>query len=281
MQKRATNFDLCICDGEVIGDAEGKRHLRVELNTQLHVPTNEHWQENSKKISNLIYVTSLPFRISLGNEMRGKMTIVETMSFDSWREDDYEKAALSKLVEVQPVKSIMQNDWRWLTARFKIVDAEKKLTKKGKSLDRARNLEVVRRKYFYAGGCVRYMFDMDMEDLQKGLDEGFDAVSEPTAFTEIHITSRTTESVNPLMQRFSVKQGRPMCTPVSKYVLQLAYEKCRSQLTDAVDAVAKATDNPMFRGWAFELRQLDVIRSELGANPINNNEASSAVQLPS
>ena len=53
---------------------------------------------------------------------------------------------------------------------------------------------------------------------------------------------------------------------MSKYVLLRAHQKCRSKLTDAVVEVADATDNRALCGWAFELKQKDIIRQALEAN---------------
>ncbi len=53
---------------------------------------------------------------------------------------------------------------------------------------------------------------------------------------------------------------------MSKNVLLLAYDKCRTELTKAVNAVADDTDIDSLKGWAFELEQRDEIRSALSKN---------------
>ena len=60
------------------------------------------------------------------------------------------------------------------------------------------------------------------------------------------------------MQQFERK-----ASPVSKYVLFRAYDKCKSELVNSVKAVAHASDNPTLKGWAFELQQIDLIRLAL------------------
>jgi len=50
---------------------------------------------------------------------------------------------------------------------------------------------------------------------------------------------------------------------LSKYVLFLAYEHCKSDLVDSVKAAASNSNNPALKGWAFELEQIDCIRLSL------------------
>jgi hypothetical protein len=57
-----------------------------------------------------------------------------------------------------------------------------------------------------------------------------------------------------------------MCTPVSKFVLLRAYDKCRDKLTAAVTEVGAATQIGSLLDWAFELSQKDIIYSALNAN---------------
>lgn len=72
------------------------------------------------------------------------------------------------------------------------------------------------------------------------------------------------DAVNTLiMQRFRDKDGEGMCTPVSRYIAMIAYDNVGGELIKAVKAVAKNTGNPLLLGWAFELEQLEVIKTVL------------------
>lgn len=50
---------------------------------------------------------------------------------------------------------------------------------------------------------------------------------------------------------------------MSQFVVMIGYDKCGSKVAEAVDSAAEATGNPSLRGWAFELKQLEVIKKVL------------------
>lgn len=66
------------------------------------------------------------------------------------------------------------------------------------------------------------------------------------------------------------------CTPLSHYVLMEAYGRCRNTLVDAVKQVADACGNPALQGWAFELKQLELIRNAILANSAEAKKRLSA-----
>jgi hypothetical protein len=79
------------------------------------------------------------------------------------------------------------------------------------------------------------------------------------------VASATPVAVNTLMQQF---EG--MSSPVSKYILFRAYEKCQTELVKAVKAAAAndySNNNPALKGWAFELEQINLIRLSLESSP--------------
>jgi hypothetical protein len=203
-------------------------------------------------ISKLVLITSLKFEIRNGDEFStAAHEYVKKMSFDSWTMADYEMAAQSGLVKGESwIRSILLGDWRASSSGLQIMSDEQKI------------LEVMREKYDYAGGCVRYMFEMSMKELSMELKDRCDGVSNWAAFARTGMDLQTWKSVYNLMQSFSNSNGRSMCAPVSKYVLRRAYEKCGNKLTEAVKSVANATGNPVLIDWALELSQLDVIDKE-------------------
>jgi hypothetical protein len=251
----ADKFDVCICDGVRINDAKCKT-LRAVLDGRLVGAVDSRTEDSviDKKFFKLIFVFSLQIRISPGKETKGDHGVVQEMAFDSWQEEDYDKAAASALMDDEPTKAILLRDWPMAA---KVLG-----TRTRKRNDRKRVLQVVKMKFHYAGGCPRYMFEMDVQALLSSLDVGFEAVEDPIVFTKTGLAGKA----NSLMQQFSIEGGTTMCTAVSKYVLLLAYKECRAKLTKAVRAVAEATSNPTLKGWAFELSQLDIIRSALEAN---------------
>jgi hypothetical protein len=83
------------------------------------------------------------------------------------------------------------------------------------------------------------------------------------AFKSSAIPAGTRDAVNSLMQRFTDSQQIGKCTAVSRYILMQAYERCGTDMVDAVTMAANATDNPVLKGWAFELEQLEVIKKVL------------------
>jgi hypothetical protein len=127
--------------------------------------------------------------------------------------------------------------------------------------------EVVEAKYFYAGGSACFMFQSLLEDLRLDLDTRMNSASQGdwASFTQRSVSSGTDSVINTLMQ-----QSERVCTPLSKYVLFCAYEKCKSALVKSVRAAADSSRDPALQGWtfgvpalqgwAFELEQIDIIR---------------------
>ncbi len=240
-------FDVCICDG-----VRSKEETCKGLLALLKGLTGN---AEKHKISKSILVTSLQFSIPNSEKSAGD----DFMTIDSWREKDYEKAVLTPH---GPGRDILLNDWNYLKSSPTVAD--QRLT----GDDKLR--QAVRQKYEYAGGCARYMFDESMEQLMKVFDDLFRKVGNAnwSAFAETTMSDSAPDAVNSLMQQFSSEGTDPtsMCTPVSKFVLDMAYDKCREALTGAVKSVARITRNGSLAGWAFELSQKDIIHSVLKAN---------------
>ena len=134
--------------------------------------------------------------------------------------------------------------------------------------------DVVDTKFYYAGGSARFMFEFLHSELRSFLDRCCSVVpnAEWKYFAEETVSPSTPTAVNTLLQRFGNK-----ISPVSKYVLFKAYEKCKTELVQSLAAVARSSNNPALKGWAFELEQIDLIRLSLESNPqhpeyITNNK---------
>ena len=82
LQGRSDMFDICICDGMVADDVQG-RNLRLLLINALELP--------DAKISKLILVTSFHLYIAHGQGNKTKTGNTQFMTFDSWQKEDFGK----------------------------------------------------------------------------------------------------------------------------------------------------------------------------------------------
>jgi hypothetical protein len=115
------------------------------------------------------------------------------------------------------------------------------------------------RKFYYAGGSARFMFDYTSTQLVRTvLPDLFDEMSESSLWTEysylkIHSGS---ETINSLIQ--SRGDNVYDATPVSKYVLFQAYNHCKNDLVRSMTAAAaELSGDPVLQGWAFELEPIN------------------------
>ncbi len=244
LKAQTRHFDVCICHG-----VRSKEETCKGLLALLKSWTGDSQQD---KIFKLILVTSHQYTTSDGDSPAGD----DNMIIDSWREKDYEKAVLRVN---KRAKAILLDDWKHLKSSQIADDPTQS--------DDHKLLHAVRQKYEYAGGCARYMFDKNMKQLRTDLNSKCGSVADWTVFATTSMPDSTSDAVSSLMQQFySDQQAKSLFTPVSKYVLLQAYTKCRDQLTDAIKTVAHLTKNDSLFGWAFELRQKDIIYSVLTAN---------------
>ncbi len=237
LETQARKFDVCILDG-----VRSNHAICEVLMSTLTVFTGS---SKRRKIAKLILVTSLQFHIPDSESDEGDAF----MTIDSWRKEDYEKAVWKVS---GPGRAILLDDWKYLNSSQTEDDPTK--------TDDEKVLEAMRQKYDYAGGCARFMFDKNIKDLRIYLDAKCGSVGDWTLFAKTYVPESKLDAVNTLMQQFySEREHISMYTPVSKYVLRLAYANCRGKLTAAVKAVGVATGNGSLLGWAFELRQRDII----------------------
>jgi hypothetical protein len=271
-----TLFDLCIHDG-VLDKLEICSSMLSTLNTAVA----------NKLIKKVAHVTSLAFKLSTGGQLlNNRLSRIVEASLDSWHEEDYQKAVSCKAFMNEMAKSTdnpFPADMRFLLTSAGPDDAEDPAEEKEsmsssdtpmdhndtKGNTTLSALEVVEAKYFYAGGSARFMFQTLLENLKLDLDKRMSGVMQGDwqSFTQKSVSPRTASVVNILMQQFE-----RVCTPLSKYVLFCAYEKCKSDLVKSVRAAADSSGNPALAGWAFELEQIDLIRlsyeSSNGGNPV-------------
>jgi hypothetical protein len=215
-----------------------------------------------------VFVTSLQFDSHHGNEPRGvDFCVTWDMSFDSWRESDYDKAAESAMVANAVIRRKLLKDWKLLKAD----DADEAVESYNPEQvidDNAKVKEAMKLKYYFAGGCARFMFEYDFLGLKLKLKRETDeklSMAVWEEFASSTLARKATSSVNSLLQRFTDK-GDVYCVPVSEYVLRRAYSKCGGMLAESVAAAANSTKNPTLLDWAFELAELDKIQRALAQN---------------
>jgi hypothetical protein len=59
--------------------------------------------------------------------------------------------------------------------------------------------------------------------------------------------------------QFSDSSGAPKYISVSRFILLHASKQCTNILDKALSTMAQLTGNPLLKGWAFELNQLEFI----------------------
>ena len=89
------------------------------------------------------------------------------------------------------------------------VQVDEEYTDNAATVDTSWTLEVVRAKYFFAGGSARFMFQFLVDELRKELDTNLGELASTgwQWFTHCQesVSPRTPSSLNTLMQRFKGK----------------------------------------------------------------------------
>jgi hypothetical protein len=221
-----------------------------------------------------IHITSLQFSIKAGD---GTFRHDQYMSVVSWEFPNYVAAYRAKLFTEGEWRSVLEDDSERKQTKdtddLKNDDEEMKDGEDGKNGDEQMTdsedegekeyMALLERKFYYAGGSVRFMLDYTLKEL---ISEIFpDLLGQMNTqlwdeFSDLTINVGSESTVNSLMQVLNDKEGtNGIAFPVSKYILHKAYEKCRARLVKAVKAAAMMTDNPALQGWAFELAQIEWI----------------------
>jgi hypothetical protein len=273
LRAQTKQFDVCICIGVRTTELDTLRELMTELNVVV-----ESAKQPDAKIAKLVYETTLDFRVVEGDEMTGKDSIVEKMWMESWQEVDYEKAVVSDLVKDPIIRETLLTDWTKMTSgdtEMKDVTVENTMAEADteQSDDAEKLVKAIKLKYFYAGGCPRFMFDMGIDTLEDFFYKEFGSVN----WLAFSFKESSNDAVNDLMQICSYESSSwRQRVPLSKYVLRCAYAYCRSALTNTIKSTAWDTQSTLLKGWAFELRQFDIIRSILEADMVQAAELRSA-----
>ena len=269
------NFDLCIHDG-VLQNEPICGSMLSTLNSEV----------TAKLITKVIHVTSLAFALTTGGQVLGSFGEIVRLSLNSWCLQDYFDAINCRVFveKVTATGSSLSKDLSFFSENSEdnpeadnTVDDNSNddmMSLDGTGVEAVSLTNVVETKYFYAGGSARFMFDFPFEHLKEELDERLGHVPEGDwkYFAAEAVSPSTPSSVNTLIQQFDNSTS-----PVSKYILFHAYDRCKTKLVRSVKAAAQQSNNPALKGWAFELCQIDLIRLSLespAAKPeyITNND---------
>ena len=108
-------------------------------------------------------------------------------------------------------------------------------------------------KYFYAGGCARWMFEFNMERFQKDFESHFQKVDN---FKDVYVQGggdQKADAVNHL-RGLTIRHNEKNYFFISQYATRRLSSKCDNARQFIIDGYNKAdqTGNPSFRGWIFE-----------------------------
>ena len=262
-KKRGTPFGLCIHDGVLQG-----KQICISMLSKLNTAVD------NGLIEKVVHITSLAFILSTGGQRLDQGGAIVRLSLDSWTDQDYGEAVacqefidrmtegldgdlayLSNAVDAAVARPDQSNVDEGMA-----VDGDKKVSVTDDSdqcmpcveddeeeddVAQVTYANVMEKKFFYAGGSARFMFEYRLSELKGVLDERCRLVpdDEWEYFAQGSVAQGTPSSVNTLMQQFGL-----IASPVSKYVLFKAYEKCKSKLVSTVRAAAEESNNPALRG---------------------------------
>lgn len=249
-----------------------------------------------------IHITSLEFDIKSGDGSAGSDGPNQYLRMESWTYEDYKAAYNDKG---------FQSKQQWLSLLGTVAEIQENATSgnefdanqfagagdpaddfmdtgdsnssmdTGDSSDETADAwleSLMERKFYYAGGSARLMFDFNLNDLvEEELDrlEGKAGhyVWRELAKLQINIKSG---GVSSLLQRLDGK-----VFPVSKYFLYKAYRACRDEIASSLKTAADAANNPAMKGWAFELEQLEIVAAEMeSSNSVTDSVTSPTLVVP-
>jgi hypothetical protein len=111
----------------------------------------------------------------------------------------------------------------------------------------------IRRKYYYAGGCARWMLGSSQEKVIQFVLEQIDKVCDLKILLSGVQGPKSAHAVNHLLQIVNGNgNGSRTHFLVSKFALAQAVEKSGMKIVNVAEALASSMRNPVFEGWVFE-----------------------------
>jgi hypothetical protein len=239
------SFDFCVYDG-VRQNAEKCSLILSYINVTFTFECHK------------VYITSLEFYIKGGDGSAGSDGPDLFQSVHSWSLSDYQNGLNAGILSQTKLLRILATEEEAEEIRTS-TDSEEDFIKMTEGKQKKFSL-LLERKFFYAGGSARLMFDYTLNNL---LEEGTGVLAKLAdqvdqsmweSFASLQIGASKETSVSSLLQRIDGKTF-----PVSKYFLYLGYKHCKEKLIRALRTAADQADNPAMKGWAFELEQLAVV----------------------
>lgn len=262
LEQDTAGFDFFVFDG-VRQSLDVCQNILGHLNTCF---TLEHGKNGRKGI----HITSLQFVIKDGDGGREQ---AKGMTIQSWRLPEYRGALVAKIKSTEEWSKLLddEND-RASAAMEEEDDMDVGDDDSNADLDSEALLEMLERKFYYGGGSVRFMFEYTMSELLKKLkNELLPQMNSKMweDYAKLTISSKTASAVNTLMQVLPTeKDSGNNYFPVSKYILHKAHEMCGEALVNSVKAGAANSRNPVLRGWASELEQIELINTAMKARDL-------------
>ena len=212
-KKAGRQFDICIHDGVLHGNDLCKSMLS-KLNTAIV----------NGIIKKVVHVTSLYFSLSTGGQTLGSSGPIVQLSLNSWRLEDYKDAIACPDFTNRTTGegTNLWNDRTTLEKENTALEKEKRDPDDAPGSDGGSGdtgdyvvaeetapnapswIDVIEKKYFFAGGSARFMFDYLLSELRDFLDGRFDMVppSDWFHFAQEAVAPSTPHAVNTLMQQF-------------------------------------------------------------------------------
>jgi len=267
-------FDFFVLDG-VRQKHEACGNVLAFLNANFSTPPHKG-----------LHITSLQFSIKDGD---GTWKSDQYMYVRSWEFPDYVTAYRSELLTKDEWRSILEDDSEMKQTKEsehgkndddQMTNSEDVTTGAD---DEEEYMALLERKFYYAGGSARFMFECTLKRLMSDTLPallGKMTTSLWEDFSELQIQASSESTVNSLMQVLGSKNKAGITFPVSKYILHKAYEKCRAKLVKALKAAATSIGNPALQGWAFEVDQIEWINVAIESKHLGVKNASGNLVLP-
>ena len=258
--KQESPISFCVFDG-----------VRQNVETCKNVMSHINGSMGEQKA---IHITSLEFDIKDGDGTGGTFTGIDRyMHVNSWTLREYKQCVNAGMLNPEEWERLLQTkeDLEEECDLEPVVqedtDAESPVQESDQN---AAISALVERKFYYAGGSARFFFEYSMEELFEHLVKLVSRVDQKDwpSFASLTIQTRTVISVSAMMQCLNGK-----IFPVSRYIMYVAYTHCKEELVHKMKAVAYESDNPVMKGWAFELEQLHIVFHQVEAGcPVSNSD---------
>ncbi|CAM6096001.1 unnamed protein product [Calypogeia fissa] len=189
------------------------------------------WVAEKYEERRLVFVSSMA--------SRGKVKPVEDSRFgaeefavDSWNLDDY-------------ILAVKNDDF------YK--DIQEMLDASGCENLRSRE-DLLKSKYFFAGGCPRFMFDLKTAKVMQILQSALSAVGDLMACVKNFHGKRCEDDNNMgFIFAYDVKCGMPLASIISKYAATLVARRRGPEIVKGLSGVLSQYLNPSMRGWLVEM----------------------------